>query len=309
MTDPLSDLFSLVHVGNVRCTRLEAGGAWSVQFPAKPLLKFVAVLRGTCWVILTGAEPRQVCAGDVFLLLDAPSYVVASQPGLPPTDGTLLYAGTDTAHLDGDETVLLGGGFTAGGEDARLLLDVLPGFLRIDGTDPNAAKLRDTVALIDAELGGGLGADIAVRRLADVLIIQALRAYAASTAGADLGWLGALGDRHIGMALRLMHRDPRHNWTVAALAAESGLSRSGFAARFKQAVGRAPLEYLRRWRMLRARIDLETGSMPIAQLAAQLGYDSERAFRAAFRRMFGHSPKQYAVSVRSRAGRGSSPSP
>ncbi|WP_121115367.1 AraC family transcriptional regulator [Croceibacterium ferulae] len=309
MTDPLSDLFALVHVDNVRCTRLEAAGAWSVQFPANPLLKFVAVLRGTCWVILAGAEPRQVSAGDVFLLLDAPSYVVASQPGLPPTDGTLLYADADTAHLGGAATVLLGGGFTAGGEDARLLLDVLPGFLRIDGTDPNAAKLRDTVALIDAELGGGLGADIAVRRLADVLIIQALRAYAANTAGADLGWLGALGDRHIGMALRLMHRDPGHAWTVAALAAESGLSRSGFAARFKQAVGRAPLEYLRRWRMLRARIDLETGNVPIAHLAVQLGYDSERAFRAAFRRMFGRSPKQHAVSVRSRAASRSSPSP
>lgn len=293
MSDPLSDLFSLMEIGNVRCTRLQAVGRWSVRFPATPLLKFVAVISGECWVMVSGEEPYRVVAGDTFLLLDAPSYAVASHPDVPPIDGSPLFQGSNIARLNGDATVLLGGGFTIANDDARPLLDVLPAFLRVPAADPAAAVLRATVAMIDAELdAGGIGSALLVRRLADILLLQALRAYAASEDAGDLGWIGALTDRHLGTALRLIHHNPGDGWTVATLAAASGLSRAGFALRFKEKVGVAPMSYVRRWRMRRARLVLRTGDVTIADLAGRSGYASESAFRNAFRRAFGKSPKR-----------------
>lgn len=47
-SDPLSDVLAMVRVRSARCTRFEAGGAWALRFPAKPALKFAAVLRGEC---------------------------------------------------------------------------------------------------------------------------------------------------------------------------------------------------------------------------------------------------------------------
>lgn len=302
-SDPLGDVFSLVEVENLRCTRLEADGRWALHFPAKPLLKFVAVVRGECWVILAGQEPRPVRAGDVFLLIDPPGYVVASEIDASPIDGSPLFHDSDVARLGGDATILLGGGFTAAADDAGLLLDVLPDFLLIPAADPAAEMLRATVAMMDGELRRSeMGADVVVQRLADILVMQALRAHAATQDGDDLGWVGALGDRHIGLALRLIHRDPGRDWTVASLAAESGLSRSGFALRFKQKVKRSPLEYLRWWRMQRARILLKRGDIQVAGIAERLGYESESAFRTAFRRTFGRSPKRYSTPARTYAG-------
>ena len=88
------------------------------------------------------------------------------------------------------------------------------------------------------------------------------------------------------------HEHVGHGWTVAELASEVGMSRSAFALRFKAMVGVAPLEYLRRWRMLRARHALRRDSCPVSTLARTLGYASESAFGNAFKSTFGHSPLQ-----------------
>nr|WP_306228977.1 helix-turn-helix transcriptional regulator [Aurantimonas sp. CSK15Z-1] len=90
-----------------------------------------------------------------------------------------------------------------------------------------------------------------------------------------------------------MHRAPATAWTVAALARASGMSRSAFALRFRRSVGVAPLEYLTRWRMMRARHALRDASTSLADLAASLGYASESAFGNAFRRIHGCSPRRY----------------
>lgn len=107
------------------------------------------------------------------------------------------------------------------------------------------------------------------------------------------GWMGALGDARIGGALHQMHRAPELAWSVATLAAGAGMSRSGFALRFRELVGVGPLTYLTQWRMQLARSRLRHGTVNVATLAAQLGYASESAFGNAFKRHFGRAPKRY----------------
>ena len=122
--------------------------------------------------------------------------------------------------------------------------------------------------------------------------MQTLRAYVAQDGG-SVGWLGALGDPRIGAALRMVHGDVRHDWSVGELARAVGMSRSGFALRFKDLVGSPPLDYLLRWRMQLAREALRRGECSVGSVAARLGYASESAFGHAFRRVHGKSPKRY----------------
>ncbi|MEF2071866.1 AraC family transcriptional regulator [Consotaella aegiceratis] len=294
-TDPLSDVFSLLDIHAGRCTRFEAGGAWALRFPAKPALKFGAVLKGECWFILPETEPARVVAGDAFLLANAPSYMLANDPQKAPEDGIALFdwAHSDVAHHGGDDTVLVAGAFAFESAAAELLLDALPIFMRIPGDQPSALMMRETLAILDQDIrGGAMGASLVVRRLAEVLLVQVLRAYASGAGEAGPGWVAALADLKVGQALRLLHGDVAHRWTVDELARAVGMSRSGFATRFKERVGLPPLDYLLHWRMELGR-DFLRRDEPVAKVARRLGYASESAFANAFKRVHGTAPKRY----------------
>jgi transcriptional regulator GlxA family with amidase domain len=107
-------------------------------------------------------------------------------------------------------------------------------------------------------------------------------------------WLRALGDAQMGEALRLMHLQPGHGWTVPTLARRVSMSRSAFAARFRALVGETPLEHLTQWRMVRAASMMrESRAVKLAAIAAAVGYESDSAFGKVFRRVMGISPGQY----------------
>jgi len=97
----------------------------------------------------------------------------------------------------------------------------------------------------------------------------------------------------VGAAIAAIHREPARRWTVATLAIEVGMSRSGFAARFGQLVGDGPIEYLTRWRMLLAGRSLSRGER-IGAIALSPGYESESAFSTAFKRVMGITPRYHA---------------
>jgi transcriptional regulator GlxA family with amidase domain len=147
--------------------------------------------------------------------------------------------------------------------------------------------------LLEAEVGHTRpGAALVTIRLAEVLLVEAIRAYIADQGETCAGWIGALGDRQIGEALRLMHGEVGFPWTVASLATRVGMSRSAFSARFVSRVGQPPLEYLTQWRMMLARRLLDAGNTDVASVALRVGYVSQSAFGHAFRRTFGHSPRR-----------------
>lgn len=203
----------------------------------------------------------------------------------------------------GDDTVLIGSGFVFRDDTARLLLDTLPPLIHIPAGMPMAGAVRATLGLLDGELTNApIGAALVTRRLADILLVQALLAYVATGDADHLGWFGALGDRRIGAALRLMHGDVGRGWSVAELAAAVGMSRSAFALRFRRRTGRAPLDYLTHCRMQLAREALRQGGETVAALAARLGYASESAFGNAFERVLGRAPKRYRAASATSTG-------
>jgi transcriptional regulator GlxA family with amidase domain len=168
------------------------------------------------------------------------------------------------------------------------------------------ARAHATVQLLTAEMREQAG-DAVLSRLIDVLLIYVLRAWGESVApaGTAASWLVALRDPAIAVALARVHEQPSRDWTVADLAAEAGASRSVFARQFTTSVGEPPLAYVTRWRMtLAARLLVDT-ALPMAAVAARVGYASEHAFSRAFSRVKGRPPGQWRseLSTRSSAAR------
>jgi AraC-like DNA-binding protein len=127
-------------------------------------------------------------------------------------------------------------------------------------------------------------------KLAELLFIEVLRLYMNEHAEGRRGWLAGLGDRIVGPALNALHARPAHAWTLEALAASIGTSRSVLAARFHQLVGNSPMQYLTQWRMLLAATLLSRSNAPLARIAEDVGYRTDTAFSRAFRREYGVPP-------------------
>ncbi|SJZ58612.1 AraC family transcriptional regulator [Consotaella salsifontis] len=296
MHDPLSDVLAVLGTKSVRGTSLEAQGAWALSFDGRLRLKFVAVARGQCWLTLPDRAPELLSEGDVVLLSNT-RYTVASDPALEAIDGMALYAlpGQNTVRLgNGCDTVMIGGG--SGFEEgcASFVLDALPRFLRISQRSPSAEAINRTLQSLHEEMRQEwAGAALIAERLADVLVVEAVRAYIATGATPSIGWIAALGDGKIAEALKLMHSDVARRWTVPDLAREVGMSRSALTQRFSQKVGRPPLDYLTLWRMLLAQRKL-AGGEAIATVAEDVGYQSQSAFAHAFKRRMGRTPRQGA---------------
>jgi AraC-like DNA-binding protein len=293
--DPLSQVFSFLNLRASRCTRFEASGHWSYRFPAKPALKFGAVLRGACWIEFGTGERHDLVAGDSFLIADGPSYVLANDESQIPADGIAMFdwKHSDIARHQGDDTVLVAGSFTFDVSDADLLLEALPAFLLIPAQHPSASIIRSTLHIITQELGSmQIGATMLAERLVDILLVQVLRAALSQDGNKDFGWIGALTDPRMSKTIQTMHGDIAHPWSIEELCGLVAMSRSAFSKRFKALVGHAPLNYLVRWRMRVARNMLRQGTS-VAVAAQNVGYASESAFRHSFKRLYGHAPRRY----------------
>jgi AraC-like DNA-binding protein len=151
--------------------------------------------------------------------------------------------------------------------------------------------LHNTVQFISREAQQMLpGNETIITRLADILVIQAIRTWIETVREDEHGWIVALRDKQIGKALATIHRQPEKDWSVASLAKEIGMSRSGFSARFSALVGEPVLQYLTNLRMQLARRQILQTSDSLAKIAQRIGYNSEPAFNRAFKRVMGMPP-------------------
>lgn len=194
----------------------------------------------------------------------------------------------------GAETNVIFGAFLIDDVEEAPLLATLPPVIRItpDGGEPVPSFLQN-LQFISRELDQSRpGSKLVLTRMADVILVQVLRAYIESLPEGTEGFLGVLRDRHMAAALGRMHHAPEEPWTVARLADEVGLSRSGFAARFASLVGETPLAYLTRLRIRRAALLLREGAT-LAKVSGLTSYASEASFSHAFRQWAGVAPGAY----------------
>ncbi len=312
--DVVSEVLEAIRLTPVVFGRFEFGAPWAVRFPASGMLAFFVMARGSAWLEVSatdsGESPTLVglSAGDVCLLPRGPEHLLhdAERSGVAPVDATHLRCarvpGSTPIRLGGEGhvTALVAGAFHFGTAPQSALFDALPAVMHLDASRPESGPtVAATVQLILAESAApGPGATLVLGRLADLLLIQVLRAQAA-TAGCGHPGLRAVSDPAIGAALRLMHGRLAEPWTVDRLAREVVMSRSAFAARFANLVGEAPLQYLSRWRMTKAAQMLREGSASIDDVAAAVGYSNAAAFTRAFSRVEAMGPASYRRDSRS----------
>jgi AraC-like DNA-binding protein len=298
--DPLGEALHLLRMSGVFYSRSEASAPWGVQIPAMPdFLLFHAITGGRCWLETDGDPPRPLSRGDFALLSHGEGHKLVSEPGqraLPlfdiPRDevgdryDVIRYGG------DGAHTSLVCGAVRFDHPAARHLVSLLPRSIILEEAAADRHEwLPATLRLMAAEARElRPGGEAVITRLADILVVQAIRSWMDHDPAAQTGWLGALKDRQLGRALAMIHRDPAYPWTVASLARQATMSRSAFAARFTDIVGEPPLQYLTRWRMNLASTLLLEPNLGLADLAGRVGYQSEAAFSRAFKRHAGVSP-------------------
>lgn len=175
---------------------------------------------------------------------------------------------------------------------AQELIPQLPPMIHLGASmGPRSEWLHSTLALMAMEAETlKPGGDTLITRLADILVVQAIRHWLEHDPAARTGWLGALSDKQIGRALAALHQDVSRDWSVESLAEVASMSRSAFAERFREIVGEPPMHYVGRVRMRTATLLLREQAMSVGQLAERFGYQSEAAFSRAFKRFVGTSP-------------------
>ncbi len=299
--DPLTDLLNTVRVGGVCHARLEATAPWGAALRAGNFAGFGLITEGDAWLAEPGAaEGVALAAGDFYLLGPGRAVVLQDAPGervLATPDAACLNHGPRLVIGGGSgggaRATILGGRFHFDESTGRLLGQILPPVLILRAA-AREATLATALDLLAAEaVQSAPGTPLITQRLADIVLIQALRAHMAAPGRPEAGWLRAVIDPAIGASLRAIHERLSEPWTVADLALAAGMSRSAFAPRFKELTGATPLDYLTRWRMYRASHLLRETDRKLADVAQAVGYDSDAAFIKAFKRVLGLAPGEY----------------
>lgn len=300
--DAIDDVFGAMRTHTALYCRIEGSAPWGVAFVRGRAARFGLVVRGGCWLTVDGGEPIALTAGDCYVIAHGAQYSLQDRPD-SPTRFCFDALREHSHHVvrlgcGGEPATVVTGWFMFDTLGAKPLFDLMPELILTRMDDDRSQMIQTTLQLFATETGRReMGTSIVVSRLADILFIQAIRAYAQSAGDEAGGWLGALGDARLASVFSAIHTSVEHGWTVEELAGIAGMSRSAFAARFRERVGLTPLDYVTRWRMFRAGTMLRRKQGSVAEVAHRIGYENESAFSKAFKRTTGVTPGVYRRSA------------
>jgi AraC-like DNA-binding protein len=313
--DPITDIFKTMHVTAFGLHRLETTAPWGLRqenevkvhvrpsgktMPPADLAHFAMLSRGNCWLSVEGIEePIPLTGGDCFLLARGTSIILRDSPRTRPkwtfreigarANGNVAFCGGG-----GAPTTIVCGSLSFDEASLKPITQLLPNFILMKADQARTLALHNTVQALASEMAEQApGYEVVATRLAEILVIQLLRAHIASEPSRSKGWLRAVFDPQLGTALSALHDKVDAPWTVESLAESAGMSRSAFAARFKELLGQTPLEYVTGWRMQKAMQLLEQRDKKLIDIARSVGYESDAAFSKAFKRVVGANPGEY----------------
>ena len=284
----------------------------------RPIGVLYAVLGETCCLTTDRKESFELQVGDSVLLLDDVRVSIASHRGanlvsfldvwralgLPEELGSRSRREAPI-HFGSDETSdnpkLLTVAFVLHEPHRNQLLSKLPDLMVLRKSQGSSSPWFSAALEWLTKKGSGHEPGFAApaTSLADLLLTTFLRDYVLTLSKGQFGWLTALTDARIGNALTAINSLPERDWRLKTLAAEAGMSRANFSRKFMALVGQSPGQYLTATRMHHAARELLKGGMSVSDIAERYGYQSESAFRAAFKKHIGHGPRDYLREVAS----------
>ena len=293
--DPLSSALMLMKLRTGISGASSAAGKWSLAIPDVDALKLYLVLRGEGWIVLSRAKSKfHLKPGDCLLVTTGEACIATNDLTIKtPLELKKAF------ELIKDDVIMINGGgesftisiiFEFEGHLSSLLFKGLPPAIFIPSDDEEAESLRTNIERFRQEyLKKDVGSSLVLNHLAPIILIQIIRAYL-STNPAGQNWFLSISDPKLSKAMEAMHSDCAHDWSVQSLADICGMSRAGFAAKFKEKIGLTPKDYLTNWRMQVACRLLKESNDPILEIAETVGFESESAFSASFKRLIGVRP-------------------
>jgi AraC-like DNA-binding protein len=283
---------------------------WALHIIDEAPLALATLVRGSAWIVRAGCDPIRMEERDVAVLSGPEPYVVADQPGTEPQ--LRIHPGGICEPLPGapiDYSARLGvrtyggrpegaamvvsGTYQLEGDVSRRLLAALPPVLVVPAADVAGHVMDMVLGEIQRDEPGQQSV---LDRWLDLALITTLRAWFARPESQAPGWYQAQSDPVVGLALRLLHEDPAHPWSVVELADRTGVSRASLARRFSGLVGEAPMAYLTGWRIALAADLLRETTDTVESIARRVGYANAFALSVAFKRVRGTSPTAHRRS-------------
>jgi AraC-like DNA-binding protein len=317
--DVLSEVLKVVKLEGAIYYNAEFFSPWCFRAPPSSVLAphfstggghviiYHLVTEGQGFAGLERSNRVPFSAGDVIVFPHGDSHVLGNGAHLEPVDQErelhrILAQGLKLARAGGggEVTKLVCGYMSCDPQLSRVFLAGLPGIFRVSIRDGAAGQwLENSIRFSVEEAGASrAGGETVLAKLSEVLFIETLRRYIAEQPPEQTGWLAGVRDPEVGKALALMHRHPARPWTIADLAGDVGLSRSVLAERFRHYLDEPPMSYLTRWRLQLGAQALKSSSRSVAEIAAEVGYESEAAFNRAFKREYRLPPARFRHEFR-----------
>jgi len=323
--DVLSEVLKTVKLQGALFFNGEFSAPWSVRAVPRALARHFAphsehvieyhfLMEGRARVRLESGGSVALTAGDIVMIPHGDRHVIENGSPTATVDdtgnlGEVLAQGLKLWRLGGggETTRFVCGYMACEPRLSQVFLSGLPPVFKVNiRNDASGRWLEDSIRFsVDHADMPRAGGEAVLAKLSEVLFVETLRAYIAHLPPEQTGWLAGARDAEVGKTLALMHRSPAHPWTIASLAKEVGVSRSVLAERFRHYLSEPPMAYLTHWRLQLGRQMLSSTSYSVAQIAAEVGYESEAAFNRAFKREFTVPPARFRSQ--SRAAQATSP--
>ncbi len=319
--DAISQILSGVKLNGAVFFSAEFSAPWGLTMPAANLLTaklapgaehlvlYHLVIEGGSLIEMPDGNSLELRPGDIVIFPHGDTHHMSS--GKEATRPFPNY-GISAKVKARDLSPLCAGG---GGEISRFvcgymacdphicrpILSGLPSVFKVNiRSDRSGQWLENSVLhLVEEAASGRIGSEAMLAKLSEALFVDTLRRYIAGLPEQQIGWLTGARDPIVGKCLGLLHSHIAHPWTIAKLADEVGISRSALVERFSRYLSEPPMAYLTRWRLQLAARSLERTSRSVAEIASDIGYESEAAFNRAFKREFGQPPGRYRSEQRS----------
>lgn len=267
--------------------------------PVSSLIHYHFVAEGSLRFRVENEEERTAQAGDLILFPRNHVHTLGSNLDLPPVPAVDVVAPRVEGELaridhggDGAKTRLVCGYLGSEGIADNPVLNALPPVIQLSVDDSGGAEwIRSTFQHAANEVASGRpGSATVLAKLSELLFVEAVRRYLEDLPEEETGWLAGLKDPYLSRVLALVHGDSTRDWTVEELGRQVGLSRSALAERFTRILGTSPMHYLTQWRMQIAAQRLRSTNLSLAQIAEEVGYESEASFSRAFKKAYGRPP-------------------
>lgn len=317
--DALSEVLKVVRLDGAIFYHAEFTSPWCFESPGSrimaPLLApgadhviiFHFLIEGRGFARLKDGDRVPLEAGDIVIFPHGDPHFVENGSGTMAIDDQeelkrVVSQGLKLVRLGGggEVTKFICGYMACERRLAQIFLAGLPPVFKVNIRNDEAGRwMENSIRFSVSENGkSSAGSEAVLAKLSEALFVETLRRYIAQLPEWQTGWLAGSRDPEIGKALAMMHRYPARPWTIADLARESGISRSVLAERFRHYLNEPPMAYLTRWRLQLSAQRLASTSYSVAQIASEVGYESEPAFNRAFKREFGLPPARFRSEAR-----------